>query len=106
MVHGICQLVKRLLQQRRAPLWLTLSCPDSVKTQTELKAARSGLRWIDMVLDQSDWPACFAYRDLRHLHHAAWCAAALTVAFVRAHGRHPFARSVVPLIPLRHCARL
>jgi hypothetical protein len=30
---------------------------------------------------------------------AAWSSAALGIAFVRAHIDHPFARSVVPLIP-------
>jgi hypothetical protein len=34
-----------------------------------------------------------------HRFRAAWSAAALGIAFVRAHVGHPFARSVVPLIP-------
>jgi hypothetical protein len=96
------QFVKLLLNKRRAPLYLTVLCQEvSVTTKVGLAACRGGLRYVcfsDDVLEIFSDEAHTAFDGALVLHHAAWCAAALT-AFVRAHGGHPFARSVVSLIP-------
>jgi hypothetical protein len=97
---SVCyQFIAPILRQRRAPLTLWLHCSDlSAATRSGLMAARTAMRHVQIVGDLV-YKHLTAHRRACTRYRAAWGAAALTIAFVRAHAGHPFARSVVPLIP-------
>jgi hypothetical protein len=91
------QLLVPPLENRKAPLCLSLHCKDlAEETRDRLRALNSGMRIVSFNSFRETSPKEDYAQDTLFF---AWSAAALAISFVRAHAGHPFARSVVPLIP-------
>jgi hypothetical protein len=97
----VCRFVQfcvPLLEKRRAPLWLKLNCPTlSSFVQSALREVRRRNRFVSVHFERDDGYEDWAWQP-RRLHNAAWSAAALAIACLRAHPT-VLARSVLPLIP-------
>jgi hypothetical protein len=92
LLRCLVQLVPTLLARRQHPLRLSISHSADAPTVAALRELEKTHPMV----------AVGPFPDLRprtRLFIAAWSSAALSIAFVRAHIGHPFARSVVPLIP-------
>jgi hypothetical protein len=98
------QVLVPLLEKRRAPLWVGLNCRNREGPQRLNKSVELALWQLrrrnpfvsvhfekDSAYEESEWQP-------RRLHNAAWSAAALAVACLRAQPT-VLARSVLPLIP-------